>query len=135
MSKEWNKLSDKEKTPYGKMAEDDKVRYKKEMLNYKPPSDSSEDESDDGKKRPAKRQKRDPNQPKRGANAYMFFQSDVREQVKKEFPLLKMTDIAKKIGEKWHAMAPEEKKPYEEKAAADKVRYEKAMEKYKSEKS
>jgi len=43
-----------------------------------------------------------------------------------------MTEIAKKIGEKWGKMTPEEKKPYEEKAAADKVRYEKEMEKYKA---
>lgn len=47
------------------MAENDKVRYKKEMTNYSPPSDDDSDDGKSAKKPKAKRAKKDPNAPKR----------------------------------------------------------------------
>jgi len=133
MSKAWHQMSDDDKKDYLRQTEEDKIRYQKAMENYTPPSDDSDSDSDDGKKkRPAKRQKKDPNAPKRAQNAYLFFQTDIRETVKKENPTLKMTEIAKKIGERWGKMSPEEKKPYEEKSAADKQRFAREMEAYKN---
>ena len=58
IGEEWKKLGDDDKEEWNAKAEADKVRYKKEMEGYSPPSDDddSDDDSDDGgKKQPAKK--------------------------------------------------------------------------------
>lgn len=61
-SDRWKELdlpeNSKEKKRYYDMADKDRVRYEKEMANYKPPPGS-------GKGRRGKKKKKDPNQPKR----------------------------------------------------------------------
>jgi structure-specific recognition protein 1 len=54
--------------------------------------------------------KKDPDAPKRNKSAYMFFCDDKRAEVKKEFPDLKMTEVSKKLAEKWKALSDSEKK-------------------------
>ncbi|KAI8882466.1 high mobility group box, partial [Backusella circina FSU 941] len=76
---------------------------------------------EDKKKR---RSKKDPNAPKRGLSAYMFFSQDQRATVKAENPDASFGQIGKILGEKWKSMDDNEKKPYTEKAEADKKRYE-----------
>ncbi|EIE79999.1 hypothetical protein G6F46_001817 [Rhizopus delemar] len=76
--------------------------------------------SDDKKKRG----KKDPNAPKRALSAYMFFSQANREKVIKENPEAKFGEIGKILGAKWKEMTEEEKKPFVEKAEADKKRYE-----------
>lgn len=63
-------------------------------------------------KKTAKRvaKKKDPDAPKRNKSAYMFFCDDKRAEVKKEFPDLKMTDVSKKLAEKWKALTDSDKK-------------------------
>lgn len=51
----------------------------------------------------------------------MFFITDNRQKIKDENPDLDAQDILKKGGELWRSMSAEDKKPYEEKAAKDKV--------------
>ncbi|KAI8067538.1 putative high-mobility group non-histone chromosomal protein, partial [Gongronella butleri] len=70
------------------------------------------------------RSKKDPNAPKRGLSAYMFFSQDKREQVKAENPNVSFGQIGKILGEKWGAMSEADKKPYVQKAEKDKARYE-----------
>ncbi|OJJ00221.1 hypothetical protein ASPVEDRAFT_555460 [Aspergillus versicolor CBS 583.65] len=70
------------------------------------------------------RKKKDPNAPKRGLSAYMFFANDTREKVREENPGIAFGQVGKMLGEKWKALSPKERKPYEDKAAADKKRYE-----------
>ncbi|CEG75993.1 Putative Structure-specific recognition protein 1 [Rhizopus microsporus] len=79
---------------------------------------------DDDAKKPARRQKKTTTGPKRGLSAYMFFSQDNREVVKKENPSASFGEIGKLLGEKWKKMTEEQKKPYIEKAEADKKRYE-----------
>jgi|SRR6056297_3548684 len=78
-----------------------------------------------------KRQKKDPNAPKRALNGYMYFSKDKREQVKAENPDAAVTSIAKLLGAQWKGMSDDEKKPYQKMAEKDKLRYEKEMKKYK----
>ena len=66
----------------------------------------------------------DPNAPKRGLSAYMFYAQDHREQVKRDNPDITFGQIGKVLGEQWKAMSDKEKVPYEAKAARDKQRYE-----------
>ncbi|KAK5128213.1 Non-histone chromosomal protein 6 [Meristemomyces frigidus] len=76
------------------------------------------DKSAGGKK------KKDPNMPKRGLSAYMFFANDQRDKVRDDNPGIKFGEVGKQLGEKWKALNEKQKAPYEAKAAADKKRYE-----------
>lgn len=90
----------------------------------------------------------DPNAPKRGLSAYMFFANDNRETVREENPGISfgknrslnyfvicpltppLGQVGKALGEKWKALSDSERKPYDDKAAADKKRYEDEKAKY-----
>ncbi|XP_005187136.1 high mobility group protein D [Musca domestica] len=63
--------------------------------------------------------------PKRPLSAYMLWLSSAREQIKKENPGIKVTEIAKKGGELWRAM--KDKSEWEAKAAQAKENYEEAV--------
>ena len=80
---------------------------------------------------PSKKKVSDPNKPKKGNTAWIFFTNDMREKVKADNPDAKTTDLTKIMSPMWKALSPEDKKPYEDKAKADKERYEKEMENYK----
>jgi len=151
ISQSWKELTDDDKKPFVKLHAIDKERFQKEMQNYTKPSDSESDSeessSDDDKKgkgkkkkkAPAKkkkaRKKRDPNAPKAAANAYMLFQKDQREKIKKDHPNIKaVTEIAKLVGKSWREMSDEDKAPYVQQASQDKLRYQKEMEDYQKEK-
>ncbi|CAG8022179.1 unnamed protein product [Penicillium salamii] len=79
------------------------------------------------RKAPEKRQvrrKKDPNAPKRGLSAYMFFANDNRDKVREENPGISFGQVGKQLGDKWKALSEDDRKPYDEKAAKDKKRYE-----------
>jgi len=107
---------------------------KKKKSNYKPPkkvSDSSSDSSSDEKaKQKKKKAKKDPNAPKKNLNAYMIYAGENRADLKKKQPDLKAKEVASALGLKWGKLTEDEKKPYMQKAAADKVRYEQETAKY-----
>ncbi|KAG1676759.1 hypothetical protein FOA52_005048 [Chlamydomonas sp. UWO 241] len=73
---------------------------------------------------------KDPNAPKKPLGAYMFYCADARADMKKEFPDLKVTEMATKLGAAWKALDDKQKKKYQDKAEKDKGRYAKAMETY-----
>jgi hypothetical protein len=67
---------------------------------------------------------KDPNAPKKALSAYMFFATENRAAIKAENPNLTFGELAKAVGDKWKTMSDEDKKPYTDKATADKARYE-----------
>ena len=69
------------------------------------------------------RRKKDPNAPKRALSAYMFFANENRDIIKSENPDVSFGQVGKLLGEKWKALSPEEREPYEAKAKADKRIY------------
>jgi len=73
-------------------------------------------------KAPRAKAKKNPNAPKRPLSAYMFFSQDWRERIKAENPDAGFGEIGKLLGAKWKEMDEEDKKPYNEQAAADKLR-------------
>ena len=75
--------------------------------------------------------KKDPNQPKRGKSAFMFFSIETRPKLVKSKPDLAFGEYGKLIGEQWKKLSDAEKKPYSKLAAKDKARYEKEMAAYK----
>lgn len=70
------------------------------------------------------KKKKDPNAPKRGLSAYMFFANEQRENVRAENPGIAFGQVGKVLGERWKALSQKQRDPYEAKAAADKKRYE-----------
>lgn len=76
------------------------------------------------------KRKKDPNAPKRGLSAYMFFANDQREKVREDNPGIKFGDVGKILGEKWKELTDKDKTPYEAKAKADKERYESEKARY-----
>jgi len=66
--------------------------------------------------------------PKRPLSAYMLWLNSERESIKKEFPGIKVTEIAKKGGELWRAM--KDKSEWEEKAAKAKEDYGKMVKEF-----
>ena len=75
-------------------------------------------------KKERSRKKKDPNAPKRALSAYMFFANAQRDIVRAENPGIAFGQIGKLLGEKWKSMDAEKREPYENKAEADKKRYE-----------
>lgn len=66
--------------------------------------------------------------PKRPMSAYLMWLNSAREKIKKEFPGLKVTEVAKKGGEMWRSM--EDKSEWEMKAAKAKEQYAKDLESF-----
>jgi len=97
-------------------------------------SDSSSEEewSDDKKK---KKKRKDPawkpKTPVRKSNAFMIFQKEQREILKKENPHWTLLYRARKLGENWRGMSDKEKQHYIELAEKDKERYEREQQEYK----
>ncbi|KAH8889489.1 hypothetical protein GQ53DRAFT_748177 [Thozetella sp. PMI_491] len=79
-----------------------------------------------------RRGKKDPNAPKRGLSAYMFFANEQRENVREENPGVSFGQVGKILGERWKALSDKQRAPYEAKAAADKKRYEDEKQAYNS---
>uniref|UniRef100_UPI00358E1061 high mobility group protein B2-like isoform X1 n=2 Tax=Myxine glutinosa TaxID=7769 RepID=UPI00358E1061 len=117
-SERWKVMSSKEKGRFEEMARVDKARYEREMQNYVPPK---------GMKR---KQKKDPNAPKRPPSAFFVFCSEHRPKVKQDNPGLGIGSIAKKLGEQWGMLTPDGKTPYEKQAGKLKEKYERDVADY-----
>mmetsp|Transcript_14619 Transcript_14619/g.30420 ORF Transcript_14619/g.30420 Transcript_14619/m.30420 type:complete len:115 (+) Transcript_14619:967-1311(+) len=107
-----------------KKAAQDKVRYQEEMKNYIPMDDPT------GGKR--KKAKKDPNAPKRNMSAYFLFSVFVRPSVKEENPEAAFGDIARIISAQYKTLDAKEREKWDNKAAADKERYQRQMEAYRA---
>eukprot|EP00471_Norrisiella_sphaerica_P007342 CAMPEP_0184482258 /NCGR_PEP_ID=MMETSP0113_2-20130426/3819_1 /TAXON_ID=91329 /ORGANISM="Norrisiella sphaerica, Strain BC52" /LENGTH=329 /DNA_ID=CAMNT_0026861879 /DNA_START=480 /DNA_END=1469 /DNA_ORIENTATION=+ len=86
-----------------------------------------------GGKSDTRKRRKDPNAPRRASNAYMIFCKERRAQLKKDRPDLPFGKLGAKLGEMWREMSPEDRKPYEAKAAMDRERFKKEMETYNAE--
>ncbi|XP_052860048.1 high mobility group protein DSP1-like [Anopheles cruzii] len=122
----WKTMLDKEKRCFHEMAEKDKQRFELEMQNYVPPNGAVVGR---GKKR---KQRKDPNAPKRSLSSYFWFCHDERNKVKALNPTYRVGDIAKELGRRWSDLNAEIKQKYEQMAAKDKQRYQQEMTEYKS---
>ncbi|OBZ85570.1 High mobility group NHP1 [Choanephora cucurbitarum] len=79
-----------------------------------------------------KKEKKDPNAPKRNLSSYMIYSQEIRPDIVARNPELKAIDIAKLIGEMWNKLSDKEKQPYVKKAEDEKARFDKENEKYKA---
>ena len=78
---------------------------------------------------------KDNDAPKRAISAFFFYNKERRETLKKEQPNLDNKQIISTMSKEWNELSEEKKKPYIEKAEADKKRYEEEKKKYDAMKS
>lgn len=76
------------------------------------------------------KKRKDPNAPKGVKNAYILFSMEERPHIAKKNPNLISKEIMTAIAAKWKKMTPKQKKPYEDMAKEDKIRYEEEMANY-----
>ena len=127
VSRRWNQEIDKSK--YEEEAAADKERYKEEMESYSPPPAQS---GYDGTQTKGKGKKfKDPNAPKKPLTAYIIFSIDEGKKVREANPSMSTPEVMKQIGQNWAELGTEDKRRYEEKAAADKARFAGEQEAYK----
>ena len=73
---------------------------------------------------------KDPNKPKRGLTAFMWYSKERRGPIKEAEPKLAFGEIAKKIGLEWGSLNDKKKVKFEKLAVKDKARYEEEMKGY-----
>jgi len=76
------------------------------------------------------RAKRDPNQPKRPATAYILFQNDVRETFRATHPELNSKELSQELSKAWQALPLEKRQPYLDQAGKNKEAYNEQMKVY-----
>lgn len=61
------------------------------------------------KRRTTIRKARDPDAPKRAASSYIFFQNDLRQELRKQHPDISSAEIMARVKKQWADMTPEQK--------------------------
>ena len=61
------------------------------------------------KRRIINRKARDPDAPKRAASSYLFFQNDLRQELRKQHPDISSAELMTRVSKQWAAMTPEQK--------------------------
>jgi len=59
------------------------------------------------KRRTASRRVKDPDAPKRAASSYIFFQNDLRQELRKQHPDIAPAEIMARVSKQWAEMTPE----------------------------
>ncbi|KAL9189824.1 hypothetical protein ACHAXT_009499 [Thalassiosira profunda] len=65
--------------------------------------------------------------PKKPNNAFMFFSKDARPRIAKEAPGLTRSELGSKVGKEWKELSEDERRPYNDKAAVAKEKWNAAM--------
>ena len=79
---------------------------------------------------PVTKKTKDPNAPKKNMSAYMFYAVENRPKIKEKNPDATFNDLSKLVGESWKKLTDKQKKPYNDKSEADKLRYAAAAKEY-----
>eukprot|EP00357_Protocruzia_adherens_P018352 CAMPEP_0114994682 /NCGR_PEP_ID=MMETSP0216-20121206/13281_1 /TAXON_ID=223996 /ORGANISM="Protocruzia adherens, Strain Boccale" /LENGTH=436 /DNA_ID=CAMNT_0002358583 /DNA_START=105 /DNA_END=1415 /DNA_ORIENTATION=+ len=122
IGKRWKELDTEARAEYERKSEVDKERWKRENEIYM----QQQSLTMNGKKG------KDKDGPKRSMSAYMFFNKETRELVKKDLgDDARAPDILKEVAKRWSSLTDEDKIPFAEMARKDKERYEKERKAYK----
>eukprot|EP01080_Neovahlkampfia_damariscottae_P010096 gene10096-2516_t len=106
--KRFDSLSEEDSELYKVLAEQDQIRYKEEKKKY----DST----------------KQANKPHKIISSYMRFFKQVRPEIVEANPEMKITDVAKAVGEKWRALSDAEKRPFIQEYEKEKKEYYENME-------
>eukprot|EP00053_Salpingoeca_punica_P008914 m.79620 g.79620 ORF g.79620 m.79620 type:complete len:218 (+) comp14802_c0_seq2:2085-2738(+) len=78
-------------------------------------------------KKKRSRRKRDPSKPTGPMSAYLFFSQALRAKLKEQDPKLSMAEMTRRIGEKWRVLDEDGRRPFQELAEKDRLRYKREM--------
>ncbi|KAH9027231.1 hypothetical protein EDB85DRAFT_1976087 [Lactarius pseudohatsudake] len=87
----------------------------------------TEDDDIDGptkKRRVSNKKVKDPDAPKRAASSYIFFQNDLRQELRKQHPEISAAEVMSRVSKLWADMTREQKAPYERLQAEAKQKWE-----------
>merc|ERR1719343_758895 len=135
----WKALPAAAKKPFEEEAAKRKAAYEKAMEEFKAAGgqpgkrrqEKQQAKAARGDKKARKEAQKASGKPSRPQNAYWLWLAENRESLTKEAGSSLGPVVGKLAGEKWKAMPPAQKKPYEEEAAKRKAAYEKAVEEWK----
>lgn len=140
MAAEWKAMDEATKKTYQDRATADKENYLTKLAEYKKTdkftqyqaklSGWKEEQKLTASKNAAKKPK-DVNAPKKSPTAYFLFTAKVRAEVQAANPDLKITEIAKVLGQKWKGISEEERKQYQDEANKLKEQHKITVENYK----
>jgi len=126
MAAEWKAMDAATKKRYQDQADADKENYIVSMAEYKKTdnyakhqvklTDWKEEQKLTAVKKAAKKPK-DVNAPKKPPTAYFLFTAQIRAEVTAANPEMKITQLAKVMGQKWKGLPEDEKKVLQEEAA------------------
>jgi len=117
---EWRILSEEQRQKWVALAAEDRVRYDREMKDYRSVCRSL-------KVNPRK----DPDAPKRPVSAFLAFSNGRKHAVKKKFPHMTNSDLSREMARQWRDAGPEFRRPYQEREEAQRALYKKKMLMYK----
>lgn len=131
-----------EKEAWIQRAEADKARYLHELASYVPsPGYDAKGDAiltmpqagDPAVATTTRRSKpeKDANAPKRNMSAYLLYQNSMRDQFKRDNPGMTFGQLAKYTSHMYRNLTPEEKQTWDDRASADKARYEAQLSAYK----
>merc|ERR1719204_1720881 len=128
----WKDMSEAMKAPYESKAKKDLEKYHKVMDKYKLTDDYKEFQKlkAESKVDAVKKTKfrKDENAPKRPATGYFLFMTSKKDALVAEG--MAFTEASKKCGELWNSLSEAGKKPFEDKSAVLKKKYEAELAKY-----
>jgi len=133
LGKMWKKTSAADRSVYEKKAEKEKKTYTSKMEKYIKTSSYKNFQMKmlawkiHETKKPYPK---DQNAPKRSLSAYMLYGASVRSKIVKENPDMAATDILKEQAVWWKGLSEKERKPWMEKAEAEKAKYQKKLARY-----
>ncbi|KAG1153481.1 hypothetical protein G6F37_010321 [Rhizopus arrhizus] len=134
----WKKLTDDQREHYTNQASIIKEERLKKYPDYTQKPTPRQEQSKNNKKRNGqkdprgrkKKRNKHPFGPKHPMSAYLHYLADVYPKVSQNFPGSTVGPISKSISATWHAMSPEQRQPWTEKAELDKARYAREMQIY-----
>uniref|UniRef100_A0A915HM18 HMG box domain-containing protein n=1 Tax=Romanomermis culicivorax TaxID=13658 RepID=A0A915HM18_ROMCU len=115
LAEKWRTLSVDEREKYVKQEQEDRQRYLDAKVVWA--------SGFSGRVPPLRRRRKDKNAPRRTRNAYIFFETEMAPQIKRERPQCSQQDVIKECSRRWHLLPKEEKERFAEKSLEDKIRY------------
>jgi hypothetical protein len=116
LANNYRALSAAEITEWQEIAVTSDVDFVKEMKPYSEPTKA--------------RKKKDPDAPKGPVSAFFHYMMAIRSTISAEDPNMAFGDVTKECAKRFKAISNKDKKEWEEKATADKVRYKSQLEVY-----
>lgn len=125
-------LTPEEKAVWLERAEQDKLRFLREMQTYIPSQgfDQQGAPLENFPQVTGKVKKRDPLAPKRNLSAYLLYQNAMRDQFKADNPGMSFGQLSKYTSHMYKSLSPEEKSEWILRAQRDRERYEEEMKHY-----